>query len=211
MSAWLMNWGSSGLAHDSRFKDEVSDVSKLGTKIHGQASKSLCVAGASFDKCKLLQDGTELHARHSSHLTVWGMNISAAVLYMPPKAPLKTGEDVMNPDVPKALEVHYLKGIGADQLRWVTSDSIAGNGLMDDGVAEFNKLYQDVSCGDSYCLTYAPGKTAEGCVTLSKNGIALGSVLGNKLSKAIYSVWFGEYVWFKQIKEDLLGLNGSHR
>lgn len=194
---------------DSPFKNEVNDVHKPGTKIQSPGSTSLCVAGASFDKCKLLEDGTELHARHTSHLTVWGMNISAAVLYMPPQAPLTTGEDVMNPEVPKALEVHYLKGLSADQLRWVTSDSIAGNGLMDDGVEEFNKLYQDVSCGDSYCLTYAPDRTTEGSVTLSKNGTALGSVLGNKLSKAIYSVWFGEYVWFKQIKEDLLGLNGG--
>merc|ERR1719253_1359967 len=104
-----MNWRSSGFAHDARLKDEVSDVSKLGVKMHSHANKSWCVAGALFDKYKLLQDGTELHARHSSHLTVWGMNISAAVLYMPPRAPLRTGEDVMNPDVPKALEVHYLK------------------------------------------------------------------------------------------------------
>jgi len=184
---------------------------KLGTKMENPTVTKLSVAGVPFDTCKFLKDGTELHARNTSYLKVFGMSISAAVLYMPSQATLAAGGDVTNPKVPKALEVHYMKGLSADQLRWVTSDSIAGNGFaVDTGVQEFNSLYQDVACGDSYCLMYnTPDGAVEGSVTLSKNGVALGSVFGNKVSEAIYSVWFGDYVWFKQMRDDLLGMNGG--
>jgi len=205
---WLLGAMICGIGGCSR--PSAGGNRKLGTEIGSPPVAKLSVAGVPFDKCKFLKDGTELHARHTSYLKVFGMSISASVLYMPSQAELAVGEDVTNPKVPKALEVHYMRGLSADQLRWVTRDSIAGNGfagsMIDSGVQEFNLLYPDVACGDSLCLTYnTPDKTAEGSVTLSKNGIALGSIFGNKLSEAIYSVWFGDYVWFKQMKDDLLG------
>jgi hypothetical protein len=179
----------------------------------GDKTDAFSVAGASFQKTKVLNDGTELKARHKSHLSMFGVSISAAALYMDAKAPLSKGEDVMNPCVAKALEVHYMKGISAGQFRWVTEDTFSGNGFdgssANEGLQKFNGLYQDMSHGDSYLLAYTPHATRDGSVTLSKNGAMLGSVTGNELSRAIFSVWFGKYVWFKSIRDDLLGLSGE--
>jgi len=173
-----------------------------------EKTQQLSVGGHIFDDRKQFGDSLELRAKSTSHLRIWGLgDISAAVLYMPMGATVTSAEDVFNPDVPKALEVKYMMGISGDQLRWVTKDTVAGNGFagssIDAGIQEFNTLFRDVKCGDAYCVSYEPGST-EGRLTLSLNGKPLGSVSGNQLSRAILSVWFGKYVWFTKIRDDLL-------
>eukprot|EP00929_Paragymnodinium_shiwhaense_P115066 TRINITY_DN83676_c0_g1_i1.p1 TRINITY_DN83676_c0_g1~~TRINITY_DN83676_c0_g1_i1.p1 ORF type:complete len:252 (-),score=32.56 TRINITY_DN83676_c0_g1_i1:283-1038(-) len=177
-----------------------------------QGDDKVEVGGFFFDKQLKLKEGEgggiQLDARSASHLKIFGMSVACGVLYLPSDVQIQGAEDILNPDVPKTLQVKYVKRISGDQFRWVTSDSVKGNGYMDEtvrsGLEEFNPLYQDVGHGDTYTISYSPGDDESARSTLSLNGDFLGSVTGRAVSEAIFSVWFGEYVWFNQMRDDLL-------
>lgn len=172
---------------------------------------SLLVGGFKFDDSKLLNNVHELRARGCTYCTHWGLEVCAAVLYLPEHTRAATGEDVMDPKVAKQLELRYLRRITGDQFRLSTRWSISRNGLLGEdakrGLEDFNPLYRDVARGDCYTLCYDPGSEASGRigrVTLRLNGRELGSVQGAEFSRALFSVWFGPRPFLDKFKSDLL-------
>ncbi|CAE8660797.1 unnamed protein product, partial [Polarella glacialis] len=135
-------------------------------------------------------EGPPLKAYGSCHLKHWGLDVCAAVLYLPEgKAVHLAGEDVLDPSVPKQLELRYLRGISADKFRWTTRWAISRNGFLtapvEAALKQFNPLYKDVIRGDCYTLSYHPdsGHSDQGCVTLQLNGVQLGTVEGRLFSE----------------------------
>lgn len=185
-----------------------ANTAEAAPTIGGEASGSMTVGEYEFSTQTSLSH-LKLYARSSSHLQVWGWSVACAVLYLPKETLVSDAEDLMNPDVAKVLQVKYVRGITGDQFRWVTKDSVEGNGFsgpaVDSGIEEFNPLYKDVTCGDAYTISYLPNPSdSEAQCSLSLNDNFLGAVRGRTISKAIFSVWFGQRVWFESMRDELL-------
>ena len=118
------------------------------------------------------------------------VDVSVAGLY------LESGVDPASvlADVPRRLEIEYLRGFRAIDFarstRWFVRRNVGDEryGELEPEIELWNTLYRDVARGDRYALTYAPGSGTE----LALNGIVLGAMPGAELSGAIFSIWLGE-------------------
>ena len=110
-------------------------------------------------------------------------------------------------DVPKRLEIQYLRGFTAEQFRKATEVKIADNvdaealERLRPQIDELNALYRNVEQGDRYALTYLPGKGTE----LSYNGRPLGRVEGAEFASAVFAIWLGPSPVDEGLKRELLG------
>ena len=168
------------------------------------------VAGFHFEnECNV--DGEVLVGQAECHLTYWGFEVAAAVLYTPPGQRAATGAAVMDASLPKRLHLQYLRGVSGDDFRKSTMACVVANGLLspavEEGLASWNALFEDVKHGDAYTLNYEPsGGSGRGSLALCLNGKELGRVEGRELSAAIFSVWFGEEPFMAKLKRDLLAV-----
>lgn len=96
-------------------------------------------------------------------------------------------------DVPKRLEIVYLRDIPKDVLIRAAEDHFLSNLTPDqrsalrDRVDFINALYADVKAGDRYALSYRPGVGCE----LSLNGKTLGVIPGADFAAAYFGIWLG--------------------
>jgi hypothetical protein len=130
--------------------------------------------------------------------------IYVAVLYLPEDVPSKLALT----DVPKRLEVEYLRSIPAKDFGTATNQKVSDNvdkstyAQLRPRLAYHNSLYQDVQAGDRYALTYVPGKGTE----LTYNGDPRGTVEGADFAAALFSIWLGPNPISESLKKDLLNL-----
>ncbi len=108
-------------------------------------------------------------------------------LYLPAGIPLARVLD----DVPKRLELHYFWkidgadfGPAAEQLleRQLAPAELAP---LRARIAELHARYRDVSPGDRYALSYAPGSGT----TLALNGAAIAAIPGADFARAYFGIW----------------------
>ena len=110
-------------------------------------------------------------------------------------------------DVPRRLEIQYLRSISAEDFARSTENWIAANvgaeayERLRPRVEQLNRLYDDVEPGDRYALAYLPGKGTE----LFLNGISRGIVPGADFSSALFSIWLGGNPLSEALRESLLG------
>ena len=96
-------------------------------------------------------------------------------------------------DVPKQLELRYLRGFDAGDFAKATLDGVRRNvpsevfGRVVDRLRRFNTFYRDVQKGDRYALTYVPGEGT----TLALNGRPLGTIEGADFAAALFTIWLG--------------------
>jgi hypothetical protein len=128
--------------------------------------------------------------------------IYVAALYLPEDVPSKLALS----DVPKRLEVEYLRSIPAKDFGTATNKKVSENvdkltyQQLQPRLAYHNSLYQDVQAGDRYALTYIPGKGTE----LTFNGDPRGTVQGADFAAALFSIWLGPNPINDSLKKDLL-------
>lgn len=109
-------------------------------------------------------------------------------------------------DVPRRLEIAYLRGFTAEQFRKVTVSGIRQNvdpetfARLGPKIEALNRLYRPVRAGDRYALTHLPGRGTE----LSLNGSPLGLVPGEAFSRAVFSIWLGPEPFDEDLKRELL-------
>lgn len=135
----------------------------------------------------------------------WAMffDVYAGAFYMP-----KDGQSqAWNDDVPKRLELAYLREIKASDIA-VSSEQLLKRNLSSseyNAVAErlqkFLGLFRDVKPGDRYCLTYSPGQGTE----LRLNNEALGVVPGADFAVAYFGIWLGKNPISQRFRARLLG------
>jgi hypothetical protein len=115
-------------------------------------------------------------------------------------------EDVLK-DVPKRLEIVYLRHISAADLikagdemlrRHLTPQELAAIQTRLDAI---NKLYRDVRPGDRYTLTYVPGIGSE----LAFNGQPLGVIPGADFAAPYFGIWLDPRTDYKDFQAALLG------
>jgi hypothetical protein len=110
-------------------------------------------------------------------------------------------------DVPKRLEIEYFVPIEAEDFAFSTNELTARNvdaavlNRLRPRLDQLNTLYEDVSPGDRYSLTYIPGVGTE----LALNGEARGTIEGNEFAAAVFSMWLGPQPIDESLKDSLLG------
>jgi hypothetical protein len=131
--------------------------------------------------------------------------VYVSALYLPEDCTSK----MLLSDVPKRLEVEYMRSIAGNDFGLVTNKKISEN--VDSQTFErlrprieyHNSLYQDVQPGDRYSLTYIPGKGTE----LALNGEPQGVIEGADFAAALFSIWLGPKPISESLKKDLLDLS----
>jgi len=114
--------------------------------------------------------------------------------------------DAILGDVPRRLEISYFWSIPARDFARATEAGIARNvdattlEKLRPGIDRINALYEDVSPGDRYSLTYLPGEGTE----LALNGRAVGRVEGAELSAALFAIWLGDDPLSEDLRDQLL-------
>ncbi len=126
-------------------------------------------------------------------------------------AALHVGEgvptDAVLDDVPKRLDIVYLRNISAADLikagddmlrRHLNAEQLAS---IQSRVDEINRLYRDVRAGDRYTLTYVPGHGSE----LAFNGQPLGVIPGADFAGPYFGIWLDPRTDYKDFQAALLG------
>jgi hypothetical protein len=166
--------------------------------------KAAELEGIQFANRYPLQD-TSLELRGSGLLRVMVFaKVYVAALYLPKDIDAKLALS----DVPKRLEVEYLRSIAGEDFGPATLKKISEN--VDPQTYErllprieyHNSLYQDVQPGDRYALTYIPAKGTE----LTLNGKPKGTVEGADFAAALFSIWLGPKPISESLKKELLDL-----
>ncbi|MFO8154385.1 chalcone isomerase family protein [Thioalkalivibrio sp.] len=100
-------------------------------------------------------------------------------------------DDVLDADVPKRLELHYLMSISGDDFRRSGTALLEKQqppevlAALSDRLETFNAAYRDVEAGDRYALEYDPGNGTR----LLKNGEELIRVPGLDFARAYFGIW----------------------
>lgn len=147
--------------------------------------------------------GARLRLHGTALLKVGGLfKVYAAGLYL---AESRDADRVLG-DVPKRLEIAYLRDIPRTVLVKAADDHFSGTfkprelALLRDRLDAINLLYADVKEGDRYALTYRPGAGCE----LSLNGRSLGVIPGADFAAAYFGIWLGPGCGAPELRDALL-------
>jgi hypothetical protein len=130
-------------------------------------------------------------------------DVYQAGLYMPAGTP---SNQVLK-DVAKRLELHYNYDIAAKDIVTAAREILARNWEPEILAAEnekldlINRTYVDVGPGDSYALTYLPGRGTE----LSLNGKPQVTIPGAQFGALMFSIWLGKEPLEAGLRDTLLG------
>ncbi len=119
----------------------------------------------------------------------------------------KPTEEVLNNSA-KRLELEYFVNIDGEDFGPVTNKLLGRNiepeilAGIKGRVEKLNALYEDVSPGDRYSLTFIPGKGTE----LALNGEPKGFIEGDDFGSAIYTIWLGQNPVSKSFRNQLMGI-----
>lgn len=140
---------------------------------------------------------------HGMAVMTWKLIISvhASALWLP------AGQKDPLADVPKAFELHYFHGISAADFRTATEESLTRSvgattvATLRARIDRFNALYQDITSGQRYRLTYRPGIGTE----LAKDGTVLGTIEGADFAAALFGIWLGPSAIDSGFRDRVLG------
>lgn len=169
-------------------------------------STSVDIEGVSFAQRRHVVD-TELQLSGTALLT-WGLFFDVYVggLYLPDgKAGASWAEDV-----PKLLEISYLRSFTAEDIS-SSSDQLMRENLspaqylaLAERLHDFHRLFRDIEKGDRYSLVYHPAIGT----ALWLNGEPLGSVAGHDFAIAYFGLWLGQNSIDETFRDRLLRVNG---
>lgn len=110
-------------------------------------------------------------------------------------------------DIPMRLHLGYHRGFKATEIISGGDALLARNvdratlEALRERLALINRAYRDVAPGDSYTLTYVPGKGT----TLRYNGSALVTIPGHDFAAAYLRIWLGKDPISPALRDALLG------
>jgi hypothetical protein len=157
-----------------------------------------------FPETVTLGDVT-LERKGVSQLTVgYVFKVYNAAFYQP----AGTGPGDALADVPRHLEIDYLRNISREDFIQAADDMLTKQHApeviqsIQAGIDQINQWYQSVGKGDRYTLTYQPGVGT----TLAFNGEVKGVVEGEEFARIYFSIWLGENNPYKSFRDRLVGL-----
>jgi hypothetical protein len=151
------------------------------------------------------QEGSTILALRGQGILTYAIffDVYRAGLYMPSQTP----SDQVLEDVAKRLELHYNYDIAAKDIVTAAQEILARNWAPEVLAAEkeklelINRTYVDVAPGDSYALTYLPGRGTE----LSLNGKPQVTIPGAQFGALMFSIWLGKEPLDAGLRDTLLG------
>ncbi len=114
-------------------------------------------------------------------------------------------------DVPKRLELSYFWGIKGSAFGKAGDEVLARNvdpntlTQLRPRLEQMNALYETVSPGDRYALTYVPGLGTE----LALNGRSKGIIPGADFAAAYFRIWLGDQSIDPALRDQLLACRKS--
>ncbi len=120
--------------------------------------------------------------------------------------PARSESEVLTPDTPKALIMHFVHDVDADKLKGAYRDGFSSNarGLMAAEKANMDRFLSKVGAvkeGDKIVFTYVPGKGS----TVVFPGGAAESFQGKGFADAYLAVFVGKDPPTDDLKDGLLG------
>jgi hypothetical protein len=170
------------------------------------ASASMNIEGISFEPRRQVMDA-ELQLIGTALLT-WALLFDVYVggFYLPDGKQESNWTD----DVPKILEIAYLRNFKAEDLS-NSSDQLLRENLppekysaLADRLHDFYQLFRDIKKGDRYSLVYHPEIGTE----LRLNNKPLGRVAGHDFAVAYLGLWLGPDPIDKAFRDRLLHQSG---
>jgi hypothetical protein len=110
-------------------------------------------------------------------------------------------------DIPVRLQLTYHRGFTAAEIIKGGDTLLARNvkaealSTLRERLELINRAYRDVREGDSYTLTYVPGKGT----TLRLNGAPLVTIPGHDFAAAYFRIWLGDDPISESMRDALLG------
>lgn len=109
-------------------------------------------------------------------------------------------------DIPTRLHLAYHRSFTAAEIVKGGDALLARNvdastrEVLKERLDRINRAYRDVKAGDSYTLTYVPGRGT----TLRLNGTPLDTIPGHDFAAAYFRIWFGESPISPSLRDTLL-------
>ncbi|MFO7858431.1 MAG: chalcone isomerase family protein [Ectothiorhodospiraceae bacterium] len=131
--------------------------------------------------------------------------VYVAALYAPADV---EPEAILDSDVPRVLEITYLRSVAAEDIRTATNEVLDEQYSEDeradfaDDFERFNQLYRDVEDGDTYRYEYVPEDEES---RLYYNGELQGRATGARFARTYLGIWLGEPPLSDDLKAALLG------
>lgn len=129
------------------------------------------------------------------------LKIVAIGLYMP------EGVDDVLGNCPKRLEVLYLQDIPKTELDKATIKGIRLNTSpaqyknLEEKIKAINRKYQDIRKGDKITINYIPGQGLQMMINHNDKG----TIAGDDIAQAFFSIWLGKHPVDENMKQRLLG------
>lgn len=173
------------------------------TAVSVEAHANVTLEGVGFGPVKDVR-GSKVALKGTGVIRYLGLiKLSIAGFYLPPGV----SSDQALTDIPRRLELEYLHAIKKEDFAestrvWIRKNTSeeAFERLLPQ-IERFNALYDDVTPGDRYALTYDPIHGT----TLALNGQSRGSVEGAEFSAALFSIWIGDKPLSGKLRAGLLG------
>lgn len=148
--------------------------------------------------------GLELKLNGAALLQKVFFRVYVVGLYLP--SPAREAEAVVDPDVPKALIVHFLRPVSRSSLVAPLAQDLQRNGgakakRAREQIADLLKLVKDMKAGDRLTFTYEPGKGSEIAMTDGTTG----TFLGKDFADAFLLIYVGPHPPREEMKRRLLG------
>jgi len=165
------------------------------------AGASRVVSGQPFPE-RLKTGETALDLCSASLLEKYFLDVYVAALYLGDCGVLP---DALR-DVPKRLEIAYLRGFSAEQFAKAANEILERSfdaetlAPLRDRIGRLNAAYRGVEKGDRYALTYRPGRGTE----LALNDEALVVVEGAEFARVYFAIWLGDEPADEGLRERLL-------
>lgn len=121
--------------------------------------------------------------------------------------PSEVSADQVLENVPKRLEVKYLRAFKSEHVGLATIAGIKKNVTrgtyeqLASRIDHHNGLYDDIAPGDRVALTYIP----DAGTRVEINGEIKGIVQGADFAEALFSLWLGDNPFDRTFKRALLG------
>jgi hypothetical protein len=109
-------------------------------------------------------------------------------------------------DGPKAIRMHFLRGIGREKLVEAFQEGFEGNAKdkmasQKATIAKFLAMTTDVKDGEVWTFAYDPAKGT----TVSHGEREVGTIEGPEFAKALFSIWLGPKPPTEDLKKGMLG------
>lgn len=171
----------------------------------GAAAQAKQCRGVDFpDHIQLAGNNLTLNGLGVRKATFLKINVYVAALYV--IRPATDPRVLVESSEPQELLLHFVRGVGLDDLRKAWSEGFARNAsgqlaALNERVARLNSWMTDIKAGQRLTFIRRPGAG----VQVEVNGTVKGTIEGDDFSRAFMSIWLGAVPPNPEVKTGLLG------